>query len=211
MTSVDTNKTQPLKEGGALMLGGEQDCYGGCTDRGQGFYGLMDEVRAPCSLCTLRTLYTARSPTWGMGCFTYRDQLVTRALGCGQSSGACAWQCITEAKEIHLVLFGMQDRTFGPYLAAMTNEILISAMPDKCNSRLRSTAFDPAGPQAWLHGYHDHFAGMCWGEPRASRSRECGCARLLGLCGQVRIWKVERQQQDIISWMRAESGLENHK
>ena len=27
------------------MLGGEQDCYGGCTDPKQGFYGLMDEVR----------------------------------------------------------------------------------------------------------------------------------------------------------------------
>ena len=26
------------------MLGGEQDCYGGCTDAGQAFYGLMDEV-----------------------------------------------------------------------------------------------------------------------------------------------------------------------
>ena len=28
------------------MLGGEQDCYGGCTDAGQAFYGLMDEVRS---------------------------------------------------------------------------------------------------------------------------------------------------------------------
>ena len=27
------------------MLGAEQDCYGGCTDRGQGFYGEMNEVR----------------------------------------------------------------------------------------------------------------------------------------------------------------------
>ena len=27
------------------MLGGEQDCYGGCTDAGQGYYGLLDEVR----------------------------------------------------------------------------------------------------------------------------------------------------------------------
>ena len=26
------------------MLGAEQDCYGGCTDAGQGFYGLLDEV-----------------------------------------------------------------------------------------------------------------------------------------------------------------------
>ena len=26
------------------MLGNEQDCYGGCTDSTQAFYGLMDEV-----------------------------------------------------------------------------------------------------------------------------------------------------------------------
>ncbi len=39
-----TGKTGSLKAG-ALMLGAEQDCYGGCTDRGQGFYGEMDEVR----------------------------------------------------------------------------------------------------------------------------------------------------------------------
>ena len=30
-----TGKTGPLKPGGALMLGAEQDCYGGCLDRGQ--------------------------------------------------------------------------------------------------------------------------------------------------------------------------------
>ncbi len=29
------------------MLGGEQDCYGGCTDAGQGYYGLLDEVSPP--------------------------------------------------------------------------------------------------------------------------------------------------------------------
>lgn len=40
-----TGKTAPLRPGGALMLGAEQDCYAGCTDRGQGFYGQMDEVR----------------------------------------------------------------------------------------------------------------------------------------------------------------------
>ncbi|PSC70155.1 concanavalin A-like lectin glucanase [Micractinium conductrix] len=45
MASAITGKTKPLQQGGALMLGAEQDCYGGCTDRGQGFYGLMDEVR----------------------------------------------------------------------------------------------------------------------------------------------------------------------
>lgn len=42
---IASNKVTPLQAGGALMLGGEQDCYGGCTDAGQAFYGLMDEVR----------------------------------------------------------------------------------------------------------------------------------------------------------------------
>jgi len=40
-----TDKTKPLEPGGAFMLGGEQDCFGGCTDPSQGFYGYMDEVR----------------------------------------------------------------------------------------------------------------------------------------------------------------------
>lgn len=43
--SSRTGKTAPLKKGGALMLGAEQDCYGGCLDKGQGFNGEMDEVR----------------------------------------------------------------------------------------------------------------------------------------------------------------------
>jgi cysteine-rich repeat protein len=43
--STKTRKTAPLKKGGALMLGAEQDCYGGCLDKGQGFNGEMDEVR----------------------------------------------------------------------------------------------------------------------------------------------------------------------
>ena len=42
MSSAVTGKTRPLPPGGALMLGAEQDCYGGCVDRGQGYYGLMD-------------------------------------------------------------------------------------------------------------------------------------------------------------------------
>ena len=41
---VSSGKTTPMQAGGALMLGGEQDCYGGCTDASQAFYGLMDEV-----------------------------------------------------------------------------------------------------------------------------------------------------------------------
>ena len=40
-----TGRTNEIEGGGAFMLGGEQDCYGGCTDPKQGFYGLMDEVR----------------------------------------------------------------------------------------------------------------------------------------------------------------------
>ena len=33
VASALTGKTKPLQAGGALMLGAEQDCYGGCTDR----------------------------------------------------------------------------------------------------------------------------------------------------------------------------------
>jgi len=42
--SAFTGKTAPLDPAGAFMLGGEQDCFGGCTDASQGFYGTMDEV-----------------------------------------------------------------------------------------------------------------------------------------------------------------------
>ncbi|GAX75344.1 hypothetical protein CEUSTIGMA_g2789.t1, partial [Chlamydomonas eustigma] len=45
MSKAYSQKTKPLEPGGALMLGGEQDCYGGCTDPSQGFNGLLDEVR----------------------------------------------------------------------------------------------------------------------------------------------------------------------
>ena len=45
MSSTASAKTDPLPPGGALMLGNDQDCYGGCTDVGQGFTGMMDEVR----------------------------------------------------------------------------------------------------------------------------------------------------------------------
>ena len=48
---VSSGKTTPMQAGGAFMLGGEQDCYGGCTDASQAFYGLMDEVRAMVSGC----------------------------------------------------------------------------------------------------------------------------------------------------------------
>jgi len=41
----ETGKTTPIKPGGALVLGAEQDCYGGCFEKDQAFYGYMDEVR----------------------------------------------------------------------------------------------------------------------------------------------------------------------
>ena len=44
MSSAATGKTEPLQPGGALMLGNEQDCYGGCTDIGQAYSGFIDEV-----------------------------------------------------------------------------------------------------------------------------------------------------------------------
>ncbi len=44
VSSAATGKTEPLQPGGALMLGNEQDCYGGCTDIGQAYNGLIDEV-----------------------------------------------------------------------------------------------------------------------------------------------------------------------
>jgi hypothetical protein len=45
----------------------------------------------------------------------------------GNMSSSCSYSNITETNKIQLVLFGMQNRTFGPYLAA-NNRILISLM-----------------------------------------------------------------------------------
>ncbi|KAL6765981.1 concanavalin A-like lectin/glucanase domain-containing protein [Haematococcus lacustris] len=45
MASAVTHKTAPLEPGGSFMIGGEQDCYGGCTDLSQSFHGRLDEVR----------------------------------------------------------------------------------------------------------------------------------------------------------------------
>lgn len=45
ISSAQTGKTEPLVPDGALVIGGEQDCFGGCTDPEQAFYGMMDEVR----------------------------------------------------------------------------------------------------------------------------------------------------------------------
>ncbi len=46
MLQAKTKKSNPLQKDGALVLGAEQDCYGGCTEEGQSFFGLMDEVPA---------------------------------------------------------------------------------------------------------------------------------------------------------------------
>ena len=62
-----SGKTSPLQSGGALMLGGEQDCYGGCTDSGQAFYGLMDEVGVKAYSCNHRGDYCCSSQT-GFSC-----------------------------------------------------------------------------------------------------------------------------------------------
>ena len=45
VAQAQTGKTAPIPPGGTLFLGAEQDCFGGCTDAHQAFYGYMDEVR----------------------------------------------------------------------------------------------------------------------------------------------------------------------
>ena len=60
---VSSGKTTPMQAGGALMLGGEQDCYGGCTDASQAFYGLMDEVCAVVSV-SLTQLHLDTTSVW---------------------------------------------------------------------------------------------------------------------------------------------------
>ena len=41
----ETGITRPIKPGGALVLGADQDCYNGCFEKEQAYYGMMDEVR----------------------------------------------------------------------------------------------------------------------------------------------------------------------
>lgn len=43
--AAETGITTEIKPGGALVLGAEQDCYAGCFEKDQAFYGMMDEVR----------------------------------------------------------------------------------------------------------------------------------------------------------------------
>ena len=58
VVQVKTGATEPLQSGGALMLGGDQDCYGSCTDSFQAFNRLMDEVSScTCLLDELELLY----------------------------------------------------------------------------------------------------------------------------------------------------------
>ncbi|CAG9460100.1 unnamed protein product [Pedinophyceae sp. YPF-701] len=42
---AESGHTDSLPPGGSLVLGGEQDCYGGCTEEKQAFFGQLDEVR----------------------------------------------------------------------------------------------------------------------------------------------------------------------
>jgi len=42
---AETGITREIQPGGALVLGAEQDCYNGCFEKEQAFYGMMDEVR----------------------------------------------------------------------------------------------------------------------------------------------------------------------
>ncbi len=45
MSSVQTARTAPLRPGGIWVLGGEQDCFGGCIEPAQSFHGAVDDVR----------------------------------------------------------------------------------------------------------------------------------------------------------------------
>ena len=45
MITAPTARTEPLEQGGTFILGAEQDCFGGCTEASQSFYGFMDDVR----------------------------------------------------------------------------------------------------------------------------------------------------------------------
>lgn len=47
------------------MLGNDQDCYGGCTDSTQAFYGLMDEVTIPAKHLQLPNLVVDLLPYLG--------------------------------------------------------------------------------------------------------------------------------------------------
>jgi hypothetical protein len=60
----------------------------------------------------------------------------------GQASTSRALLRITETNGIHLVLFVMKNRTFGPLLAAI-NRILISLMEDSGSPVMQNRTFGP--------------------------------------------------------------------
>jgi Thioredoxin-like domain len=66
----------------------------------------------------------------GTDCFqAVHERLVNASEGSGEALGTMAWGLPSALKpiNIHLVLFGMQNRTLGPCLAT-TNRILVSVM-----------------------------------------------------------------------------------
>ena len=74
-----TEKTSPLESDGAFMLGNEQDCYGGCTDSTQAFYGLMDEVSTSShGTLDLRYLWRSGSPL-ARGLLGFAARLLTNS------------------------------------------------------------------------------------------------------------------------------------
>ena len=115
MSSAATGKTEPLQPGGALMLGNEQDCYGGCTDISQAYNGLIDEVcvRAALldrSVCVrqLKDTQDVNMPaliqrTWAIRCASGASSgsKRTSSRGCGDRPG---WRTTGE----HVTV---QDRT----------------------------------------------------------------------------------------------------
>ncbi|CAD7701100.1 unnamed protein product [Ostreobium quekettii] len=60
---AETKHTDPLDPNGVFMLGGEQDCFGGCTQGSQAFYGMMDEVRIWNTVRTKEQIFQFRRKT----------------------------------------------------------------------------------------------------------------------------------------------------
>lgn len=44
MARAESGQTTPIDPGGSFVLGGEQDCYGGCFEGDQSYNGLMVSV-----------------------------------------------------------------------------------------------------------------------------------------------------------------------
>jgi hypothetical protein len=82
-------------------------------------------------------LGTGRRAPGGGGCLLFCRG--DRKARCGSFGAEQHHAHITETNRMHLVLIGMQNRTFGPYLAAMYR-IIISLVPDQVARRPRSGA-----------------------------------------------------------------------